>query len=219
MKYALELRAYNGVANNTAVMTFADNRVDPSGAVAKRFAARLAVYHQGLTAFSVMAASEIVSIKFSNTVGATDDFENIGIDSAAYLDQLARYNADPDLSTLFQGGPVPANPVPGSLSGEQIALPIGTSIMITEVTPSFKGRCFVPFPNYRCLDAGNGRATALSRQILNANHRWLLGLTPLSKLDADNVEMGVFSKTRNVVETIQSISIRPEFSNLASRRR
>jgi hypothetical protein len=190
----------------------------------RRFAARVNAAHTAMTAVNTMGRSQMVGFTARNasaTVGGVaGPAFNVVPTVVEYLEELGKLNLDPGFQLLLAGGaPVQPTPAPYQMSGEPLYLPIGTSIMVTEVGTQSKGRAFLPFPSYYSVEYSTGKVTGLSAKFNEAIWAWLHKATADSETDLSVPNTFVYSRKNNTSDRIQGVKVRQEFSNLASRRR
>lgn len=208
---------------NESVVTFCLDG-DAGDTAVRRFAARVNAVHTALTAVNVMGRSQMVGFTARNAPsvpggvpGATLNIVPTVVD---YLEELGKLNLDPGFALLLDGvPPVQPTPQPYQTTGEPLYLPIGSSIMVTEVGLTSKGRAFLPFPSYYTVEYSTGKVTGLSAKWLEAVWSFLHKATATSETDNSVPNTFVFSRKNNASDRIQGVKVRQEFSNLASRRR
>lgn len=214
MRYAVKVRSDNAPTDNYSIMTFASVLgVDPPE-VRARIAMRLATYFQALRDYNLVTRSETLEINAkagANTL-------SVPFDEPEYALAVQQWNDSPMVQTgPFGGAKIDQLDNPFRMRGQAGSnLPIGTSVMIAEKTESIQGRCFVAYPHAATLAADTGKVQIASRELFKASHEWVTGLSANSgALDL----LGVYSAKQDSFQILTNVSIKSEFSNLASRRR
>jgi hypothetical protein len=206
-------------------MTF--SVIDQPGSLAQNlldefWAARIAVLHLSSAANQIMGASQLVevSVRDSSPGSATSV---VPVNLAKFNELITAHNLDPELDNLAGFNNQPVQTSVGSMIGQEYYMPIGSSIMVTEGSAAGKGRVYVPFVTLAAMDYTKGRMYTDTATKVQALWRWFHQLTVESAALATSApERGVsavYSRKNNVATQVSSISVKTEFSNLASRRR
>jgi hypothetical protein len=214
---AAKIRSTAGQAGNDAVMTFATEHAVTTGEVAF-LTARILVLHRGLAAFDLIGRSSVVEItKKTNDLAASSTPSAFSY--TEYVNQVALFNADPEVSAFFTGGGMLPGATGQDVTGQELYLPIGTSIMVTEAGSAFKGRSYIPYAGVGCLNVPSGKVLPDKVAVCRAIYRWFHQLTDASAAEGNQFLTGTYSRKNNTFTRTTAVAVKDQFSNLASRRR